>query len=249
MRLSRDIVMVGGGDNGFNLSASQDCNIYLIDGGDDLALVDSGMGSIYGDTELILDNIREAGIDPARIGTLLLTHYHGDHAGGAADLYDALGFEAHASPLCADVMTRGDTELNAVNYSKSIGSLPPEYQFRAVPCAGDLVDGHRFDVGRLSVTVFETPGHCAGHLSFLVEGGDRSYLIGGDLVFYGGKIVNQYIWDNSIQDYGKSMIRMADVEFDALLPGHWTISMRNGSRHVKQAAETFRNVGMPPNGI
>ena len=83
----------------------------------------------------------------------------------------------------------------------------------------------------------------------LVEGGDRSYLIGGDLVFYGGKIVNQYIWDNSIQDYGKSMIRMADVEFDALLPGHWTISMRNGSRHVKKAAETFRNVGMPPNGI
>lgn len=249
MRLTRDMALVGGGDNGFNLSAPADCNIYLIDGGNEYALVDAGMGSILGDTELILENIKNAGIDPGQIGTLLLTHYHGDHAGGAADLHDRLGFEAHASVLCADVMNRGDTELNAVDYSKSIGGLSADYQFRALPCVGDLVDGQKFQVGRLQVTVFETPGHCAGHLSFLVEGGERSYLIGGDLVFYGGKIVNQYIWDNSIQDYGKSMMRMAGVEFDALLPGHWTISLRNGSRHVKKAAETFRTVGMPPNGI
>jgi glyoxylase-like metal-dependent hydrolase (beta-lactamase superfamily II) len=243
------MAIVGGGDNGFNLSAPADGNIYLIDGGDAFALVDAGMGSVLSDTELILENIRNAGIDPSAIDTLLLTHYHGDHAGGAADIRDALGCEVHASVLCADVMNRGDTELNAVAYAKSIGGLPPEYEFRACPCTGDLVDGHAFKVGRLTVTVFETPGHCAGHLSFLVEGGDRRYLIGGDLVFHGGKIVNQYIWDNSIQDYGKSMMRMADVEFDALLPGHWTISLRDGSRHVKKAAETFRTIGMPPNGI
>jgi glyoxylase-like metal-dependent hydrolase (beta-lactamase superfamily II) len=241
--------MVGGGDNGFNLSAPADGNIYLIDGGTEFALVDAGMGSVLSDTELILNNIRDAGVDPSAIGTLLLTHYHGDHAGGAADLHDAIGFEAHGSPLTADVMSRGDTELNAVAYAKSLGGLPPEYEFRDLPCLGDLVDGHVFNIGRLQVTVYETPGHCAGHLSFLVEGGERSYLISGDLVFHGGKIVNQYIWDNSIPDYGKSMMRVAEVEFDALLPGHWTISMRNGSRHVKKAAEIFRNIGMPPNGI
>jgi len=249
MRLTQDIAMVGGGDNGFNLSAPADGNIYLIDGGEEFALVDAGMGSVLSDTDLILSNIRAAGVDPLKVGKLLLTHYHGDHASGAADLHDVIGFEAHASPLCADVMNRGDTELNAVAYAKSIGGLPPEYEFRACPCVGDLVDGHTFNVGRLKVTVFETPGHCAGHLSFLVEGGERSYLVSGDLVFHGGKIVNQFIWDNSIQDYGKSMMRMAEVEFDALLPGHWTISLRDGSRHVKKAAETFRTIGMPPNGI
>ncbi|MCC6705581.1 MAG: MBL fold metallo-hydrolase, partial [Thermomicrobiales bacterium] len=83
MRLTQDIAMVGGGDNGFNLSAPADGNIYLIDGGDEFALVDAGMGSVLSDTELILGNIRAAGVDPLKIGKLLLTHYNGDHAGGA----------------------------------------------------------------------------------------------------------------------------------------------------------------------
>ena len=94
-------------------------------------------------------------------------------------------------------------------------------------------------MGRLKVTVFDTPGHSAGHVSLLVEGGDRTYLIGGDLVFYGGTIVAQNIPDCSIQDYSKSMIKMAGVPFDALLPGHFTISLRNGKRHVDAAAAQF----------
>lgn len=249
MRLTRDIAMVGGGDNGFNLSAPQDCNVYVIDGGDEAVIVDAGMGSVYGGRDEILANIAFAGIDPGKISRLLLTHYHGDHAAGAAGLRDVIGFEAHASPLCADVLSRGDEGPNAIAQARKAGWHPPEFEFRACPCVGDLVDGHRFDVGRLQVTVFETPGHCAGHLSFLVEGGDRSYLISGDLVFYGGQIVTQNIHDCSISDYSASVIRMAEVEFDALLPGHWTISLRNGRRHLQKAAAVFKALGMPKNAI
>jgi len=249
MRLTRDIVMVGGGDNGFNISAPLDCNMYVIDGGEELVLVDAGIGSIYGDTAQIIANMDEAGLDRSKLSKLILTHYHSDHAGGAADLRDAFGFEVHASPLCADVLQRGDEDAIALTAAREGGMYPRDYQFRPCPASGTLVEGHSFPVGRLRVTVYETPGHSAGHLSFLVEGGDRSYLISGDLVFYGGTIVAQNIHDCVIPDYAASMIKMSGVEFDALLPGHFTISLRNGKRHVDAAAAVFRALGMPRNAV
>jgi glyoxylase-like metal-dependent hydrolase (beta-lactamase superfamily II) len=249
MRLTRDILMVGGGDNGFNISAPLDCTMYVIDGGDELVLVDAGIGSIYGDTAQIVANMDEAGLDRSKLSKLILTHYHADHAGGAAELRDEFGFEIHASPICADVLRRGDEEAIALKVAKEGGMYPADYIFRPCPAEGSLVEGHTFPVGRLLVTVFETPGHCAGHLSFLVEGGDRTYLISGDLVFYGGTIVLQNIHDCSIPEYAASTIKMAGVEFDALLTGHWTISLRDGKRHVDAAADQFRKLLTPPNAI
>ncbi len=249
MRLTRDIVMVGGGNNGFNISAPLDCNMYIIDGGDELVLVDAGIGSIYGDTAQIVANMEEVRLDRSKLSKLILTHYHADHAGGAADLRDEFGFEVHASPICADVLQRGDEEAISLKVAKEGGMYPQDYQFRPCPAAGTLVDGHTFPVGRLQVTVYETPGHSAGHLSFLVEGGDRSYLISGDLVFYGGTIVAQNIHDCSIQEYAASTIKMAGVDFDAFLPGHFTISLRNGKRHIDAAAAKFKTLGIPRNAV
>jgi glyoxylase-like metal-dependent hydrolase (beta-lactamase superfamily II) len=155
----------------------------------------------------------------------------------------------HASPLCADVLERGDEEAISLSVAKKGGMYPADYQFRSCPAHGTLVEGHTFPVGRLQVTVYETPGHSAGHLSFLVEGGDRRYLISGDLVFYGGTIVAQNIHDCSIQDYAASTLKMAGVDFDAFLPGHWTISLRNGKRHIEAAAEQFQKLMIPKNAI
>jgi glyoxylase-like metal-dependent hydrolase (beta-lactamase superfamily II) len=249
MRLTRDILLVGGGDTGFNISHPLDCHMYVIDGGDEFALVDAGIGGPHGQTDQILSNIEEDGIDPAQIGRLLLTHYHADHAGAAADMHERIGCLVHGSPLCADVVSRGDEEAISLPFAKKSGFYPADYVFRPCPAEQSLTEGSTFNVGRLQVTVFDTPGHSAGHVSLLVEGGDRSYLIGGDLVFYGGTIVAQNIPDCSIQDYGKSKIKMAGVPFDALLPGHFTISLRDGKRHVDAAAAQFSKLGIPRNAI
>lgn len=249
MRLTPDIALVGGGSTGFDISAPIDCHLYLIDGGDELALVDAGVGGTASGKEEILRNIREDGFDTDRIGKLLLTHYHADHAGGAREMHDALGAEVHGSPLCIDVLGRGDEDAISLPFAKQAGLYPADYRFAPCPGIPSLVEGHQLSVGRLRVTVFETPGHSAGHVSLLVEGGDRSYLIGGDLIFYGGTIVAQNIPDCSIQDYAKSTIKMAGVEFDALLPGHFTISLRNGKRHVDAATKQFQQLMIPKNAV
>lgn len=249
MRLTRDVLLVGSGDTGFNISHPLDCHIYLLDGGDEFALIDAGIGGPTSETDQILANIEEDGIDPTRIGRLLLTHYHTDHAGGAADFRERIGCLVHGSPLCADVVTRADAEVTALTAAQEAGMYPRDYILQPCPAESSLTDGATFNVGRLQVTVFETPGHSADHISLLIEGGDRTYLIGGDLIFYGGTIVAQNIPDCSLQDYAESMIRMSGVQFDALLPGHFTPSLRDGKRHVDAAAAKFLSLGIPRNAV
>lgn len=249
MRLSPDVALVGGGNMGFNLSAPLDCHIYLIDGGDELAIVDAGMGGPHGDTDGILANIEADGFDLSKVKKLLLTHYHADHAGGCADFHERLGLDVLASDLAAKTLRVGDEEIISLPFAKKSGFYPADYVFRACPAEAAFVDGESFNVGRLKVTAYETPGHCRGHFSLLVEGGDRSYLIGGDLVFFGGTIVAQNIPDCSIQEYAASCIRMAQIPFDALLPGHLSISMKDGKRHVDAAAAQFGQLMIPRNAV
>jgi hypothetical protein len=40
-----------------------------------------------------------------------------------------------------------------------------------------------------------------------------------------------------------------NVEFDSLLPGHLTISMRDGKRHLEQAVKVFERLGVPRNAV
>jgi glyoxylase-like metal-dependent hydrolase (beta-lactamase superfamily II) len=87
VRLTRGVHLVGSGEIG--LSDPWDAHVYLLDGGSELALVDAGCGQ-RDSLERILANVRDDGLDPARITTLLLTHWHPDHSGGAAALRDRL---------------------------------------------------------------------------------------------------------------------------------------------------------------
>jgi glyoxylase-like metal-dependent hydrolase (beta-lactamase superfamily II) len=249
MRLTREIALVGGGDTGFGLSAPLDCHIYVIDGGTEAAIVDAGMGGRYGATEEILEHLREDRISLDRVSKLLLTHYHADHAGGAADFHQRLGLEVAGSPLTSRTLKVADEDAISLPFAKLSGFYPADYVFEACPVTPSLVEGNRFSVGQVQVTAFETPGHSAGHVSLLVEGETSRYLIAGDLVFYGGTIIAQNIHDCSIQEYAASTLKMAEVEFDALLPGHFTISLTRGKRHVDQAAAQFRKLMIPRNAV
>ncbi len=249
MRLTSDLSVIGGGDTGFNISAPLDCHIYLIDGGTDAAIVDAGMGGKYGATEQILKNISFDGISHDRISKLFLTHYHADHAGGSADFRRRLGVEILGSPLCAKTLEIGDEEAISLPFAKKSGFYPADYLFEACPATPGLVEGATFEVGNLQLTIFETPGHSAGHVSLLVEGGEKTTLISGDLVFWGGTIIAQNIADCSIQDYAASTLKMAEVGFEAYLPGHFQPSLDNGKRHIDRAAEQFSKLMIPRNAV
>jgi glyoxylase-like metal-dependent hydrolase (beta-lactamase superfamily II) len=249
VRLTPDVALVGSGSFGFDLTSPFDCHVYLLDGGDELALIDAGAGGAIGNSDLILNAIKADGYDLDRISKLLLTHYHFDHMGGAAEMRESLGLAVHASPLTATTLENGDEEVISLPAVKAVGYVPEDYHIQPCPAVPDLVEGAQFHIGRLTITVYETPGHCDGHVSLLIEGGERTLLLQGDVVFAGGTISLQNIPDCSIQKYAESTRKLNTLEFEAFLPGHLAISLRDGKRHVSAAAAQFEKLMVPRNLI
>ena len=64
-------------------------------------------------------------------------------------------------------------------------------------------------------------------------------------MFWGGAIILQNVPDSNLQDLRGVVNRVAELEFDALLPGHHMISLTNGRRHAEAAARDFNRIGLP----
>lgn len=248
MKLTEDVYVVGGGRMGFGLSGALDCHVYLLDGGAEWALVDPGLGLDHA-FDLVLENLRQDGIDISRIRKLILTHYHADHVGAAREAQQRLDLEVIASPLTARVLEEQDERAIALDVAKAAGFYPADFALQRCPVHQAVVEGDVIQVGDLALHVWETPGHCDGHLSFYFRGRDRTYLLGGDLVFHLGRVVLQNIHDCRIDAYNRSVQKIATLDFDALLPGHVQIALRNGKDHVNMAAQAFKQLGVPPNLI
>ncbi|WP_078427722.1 MBL fold metallo-hydrolase [Alkalihalobacterium alkalinitrilicum] len=69
MRITDDVYFVGSGALGMNTTDPFDCNIYLIDGGDELAILDSGSGM---GVEKVLSNVENLGYLIDQIKYLIL---------------------------------------------------------------------------------------------------------------------------------------------------------------------------------
>ncbi len=248
MKLTSSVHVVGGGRFGFGISGALDCHVYLLNGGDELALIDPGLG-MAGDFDRILDNIRADGLDPRRIRKLILTHYHCDHIGAAAEAHKRLDVEVYASALAAPVVRTGDERAVALDVAKRAGFYPADFTLPPCPVDHEVHEGDVIRVGDLALTAYDTPGHCDAHLSFHITGADRAYLLGADLVFWGGRILLQTIHDCRIDAYAQSVFKVEKLAFDALLPGHLQISLSGGKQHIDLAAAAFRRLGVPPNLI
>ena len=129
------------------------------------AVVDPG-----GDLPRIRQAVERAGVTVERI---LLTHGHIDHAGEAAPLRDLLGVPIEG-PHEADRFWLARLEEDGRNWG-----------IRGVPFEPDrwLVEGDAVRVGELSLDVYETPGHTAGHVVF--HHAPSKFAQVGDTLFQG----------------------------------------------------------------
>jgi hydroxyacylglutathione hydrolase len=247
MRLTPDVLLVGGGSlTGFGLSADFDAHVYLLDGGDELALVDCGMGTPAG-MDRVLANIAGDGLDPGRVGRLLLTHYHTDHAGGSARYRERLGCAVSIGGDAQAALEGPDHGMTSFAAARAAGIFPEQYDYPGCPVDAPLQDGDTLAVGRLTVRYLATPGHCFGHGSYLVTGGERTLLLAGDAVFHFGRLFLQAIPDCDLAASLASVRRLGELEFDALLPGHGAIALSDGASHVALATSTIDRLSVPPN--
>ncbi len=99
----------------------------------------------------LMEKIEEHGLSPSH---LLITHHHGDHVAENAVYKERFGVEILAHPLEAEQLMDVDRTIEP----------------------GDEV----LKVGGLSIGALHTPGHTAGMLNFVVNGGD---VFTGDTLF------------------------------------------------------------------
>ena len=238
MRLREHIHRVASADATHPL----DCHVYLLDGGGELALVDAGGGMA---PDALLENVRAAGHDPADVGLLLLTHGHGDHAAGAAALRDRLGLRVLAHPVARAWIEAGDERALSVEAGRAAGLYPPDFRLPACPVDGDLRPGARFSVGSLAIEVVDTPGHCRGHVSLVVEHDGVRDLLAGDAVFDRGRVALQPIHDCDLGELTATLRRLRTTPVDGLLAGHGEVVLRGASAHIERANRMLDRLLMP----
>jgi phosphoribosyl 1,2-cyclic phosphodiesterase len=119
-----ELIVLGSGSNG---------NTALVRAGRGGILLDAGLGA-----RKTLQRLAAHGIDPAEIDAVLLTHEHGDHAGGLPVLLRSLRCPVYATRLTADEV-RGHDPRNAA----------ADWRIFAT--------GSSFTLGPFEVTAFSVP--------------------------------------------------------------------------------------------
>jgi hydroxyacylglutathione hydrolase len=242
MKILDDIYAVGGGIYGIGISHKLDSNVYLVNGGEEAALIDSGVGV---NTERILQNVENEGLDTSKIKKLILTHAHLDHAGGAATLKDILGAEVYISEIEAPFLEKGDEESIGLTVAKKSGVYPNDFKFRSVKVDNRLRGDEMIRLGKYTMKIIHTPGHSNGSLCILLLGHEKRVLFTGDTIFMNGSISLLNLPDSSLTDYKKGINNLKDLSVDSLIPSHYGFTLSYGQYHIDLAADSLDSLSVP----
>jgi glyoxylase-like metal-dependent hydrolase (beta-lactamase superfamily II) len=240
-QVHESVWLVGSGTDDDARTDVHDCHCYLVWDGQDGFLVDAGTGLGGGRW---LENVAEV-CDPTRLDGVLITHYHADHAGGSA-VARAAGLQVRAHAMTVAALATGDEERTQVRRAREAGVYPHDYRL-PVAEATPVVPGRWELSNRLSVQVIDAPGHCDGHLVFLTDTGAGRILFSGDCLFAGGRVSMQPIPDCRLHLYADTVVTLAKLEPELLLPGHGGLVLSGASEVAVHAADAFQRLVPPPN--
>jgi hydroxyacylglutathione hydrolase len=207
-------------------------NVYLVIDGKDLVVIDTGMG---GNAKKIVKYIEKIGYQSSDVSTIVLTHYHMDHAGSAKDLKKLTNAKVAAGAEDADIVSgkkpfpKAKTFLlRAVSTLNKPASIEVEISLKE----GDKIG---------TLTVIETPGHTPGSIALFDEQ-KKAMFVGDTLRFNGTKISaapEQFTWDAEKEN--QSIEKISKRDFDVMLPGHGEVLMANASGDVKEFLGAVKN--------
>jgi glyoxylase-like metal-dependent hydrolase (beta-lactamase superfamily II) len=156
-------------------------NVYLLVSEAKLALVDTGLA---GDVNRIIAQIEEEGYSLTELHSIILTHAHSDHVGGAAKLLRRCDAEVVAHRVEVPYI-EGSQRLPAGSMLQKMvtwlgGRIPRKGQ--GIKVARGLENGEVLDIlGGLKV--LHTSGHTPGSICLYQE--EKRILFCGDLLFNG----------------------------------------------------------------
>jgi glyoxylase-like metal-dependent hydrolase (beta-lactamase superfamily II) len=159
--------------------------------------------------------------DHAAIERILLTHYHEDHSGNAAEIRRTFSAEVLGHPLTADKM---NGTLNIRPYQHLVwgkaGQVP------VTPLSGCI------DTGCYRFMPVHAPGHSKDHTVYLET--QNGWLFSGDL--YLGDRIKYFRSDEKFSDQLDSLKTVLSLDFNALFCGHHPIPKGGKARLAAKLA-------------
>jgi glyoxylase-like metal-dependent hydrolase (beta-lactamase superfamily II) len=169
----------------FRPSRRTPVNAFLIYSAGRLALMETGSGNYLLPTAgKLLGNLAAAGVDPADIETVLLTHMHPDHSAGLTDMTtgrrnfpnaELVMHENEPAHWFDDAKMARATERHKRLYFGAGREQVTPYKdrWRLFKSEGEVFPG---------VTAIPRTGHTPGHTTYLIGSGSEHLLIWGDTV-------------------------------------------------------------------
>ena len=178
-------------------------NVYLVVG-KEAALIDSG----YYERQAIEARLEYIEcLAPLRLGYILVTHPHPDHAGGCRDIREATG---------AQIVNHSRVAVQSEGYEVTADIL--------------VDDGDTLDIGGIQLEVIHTPGHTHDSICFYMR--EEGILFTGDHILGIGTTVVAMPHGDMAQ-YIDSLEKLLNYPTRLICPGHGPI-IKEPERKIKE---------------
>ena len=206
---------------------------YAIDTPDGIILIDA-MNNRDEVDKYILANMRNVGLDPARLKVLIISHGHADHFGGAKYVQDKFGVRVY--------MTDTDYDWAAKRPERSDqGPLPKRDR--------SIKDGDTISFGGENIKAYLTPGHTPAALTMLIPVKDHGKP---RLLAYFGGLTSKGLspeWHKTLDaSYGRMIQIASDAKVDGYIATHPDIDdtiYKNESNRSNLANPDATNAFLP----
>jgi glyoxylase-like metal-dependent hydrolase (beta-lactamase superfamily II) len=193
---------------------------FVVRTSDRVVLLDAGVGDVHDemfDGGALLGSLRELGVAPSDVDTVVVSHLHSDHMGW---------LEHDGAPTFTNATVHvgaGDWEHFVV---QAAGGRRRAARLRAIEERVSLVDADSVTLAP-GLTTRLTPGHTPGHLSTVVSSGDERVIVLGDALHCPAQLTEtewEFVYDVDpalARATRRALVREAEQPGTHLLPCHF----------------------------
>ncbi len=160
----------------------------LVSTGKNKVLIDTGAGKIAPSTGELLVNLEKAGARPSEIDTVVLTHGHPDHIGGALDAEGKPAFPNARYLMLKDewaFWTSQEPDLSALPVPEELRGLIVGTARRCLPAIRKQIELMENEAEVVpGIHLLPAPGHTPGHSAVAISSGRDSALHLADAVLH-----------------------------------------------------------------